>query len=96
MPSRMTADIAVNAFRMALFRQKREAPEVVHSGRGSQYASDNFRGFHRKGNPTNQHTFVRYYRQSQNRLRCVNRIELFSGQRSATGPSLGATQIQIR
>lgn len=43
MSSRMTADIAVNAFRMALFRQKREAPKMVHSDRGSQYASDDFR-----------------------------------------------------
>jgi len=43
MSSRMTADIVVDAFRMALFRQKRQAPQVMHSDRGSQYASDAFR-----------------------------------------------------
>jgi len=43
MSSRMTADIVVNAFRMALFRQKRRAPVLVHSDRGCQYASDLFR-----------------------------------------------------
>ena len=43
MSSRMTADLVVNAFRMALFRQKRKAPRLVHSDRGSQYASDAFR-----------------------------------------------------
>lgn len=43
MASRMTADIVVDAFRMALFRQKRKAPDMVHSDRGSQYASDAFR-----------------------------------------------------
>jgi putative transposase len=43
MSSRMTADIVVDAFRMALFRQKRKAPQIMHSDRGSQYASDAFR-----------------------------------------------------
>jgi transposase InsO family protein len=43
MSERMTADLVVNAFRMALFRQKRKAPNLVHSDRGSQYASDAFR-----------------------------------------------------
>jgi transposase InsO family protein len=43
MSERMTADLAVNAFRMALFRQKRKAPKLVHSDRGSQYASEAFR-----------------------------------------------------
>ncbi len=43
MSSRMTADLVVNAFRMALFRQKRKAPRLVHSDRGSQYASEAFR-----------------------------------------------------
>jgi len=43
MASRMTADLVVNAFRMALFRQKRQAPAIVHSDRGSQYASEAFR-----------------------------------------------------
>jgi putative transposase len=43
MSPRMTADIVVNAFRMALFRQKRQAPKLVHSDRGSQYASQEFR-----------------------------------------------------
>ncbi len=43
MAPRMTADIVVSAFRMALFRQKRKAPDMVHSDRGSQYASDAFR-----------------------------------------------------
>lgn len=43
MSERMTADLAVDAFRMALFRQKRQAPRIVHSDRGSQYASEAFR-----------------------------------------------------
>jgi len=43
MSSRMTADIVVDAFRMAVFRQKRQAPAMVHSDRGSQYASEVFR-----------------------------------------------------
>ena len=43
MSSRMTADIVVDAFRMALFRQKRNAPKIMHSDRGSQYASEAFR-----------------------------------------------------
>jgi len=43
MSSRMTSDIVVAAFRMALFRQKRNAPQIMHSDRGSQYASDAFR-----------------------------------------------------
>jgi transposase InsO family protein len=42
MSSRMTADLVVNAFRMGLFRQHR-APRMVHSDRGSQYASEAFR-----------------------------------------------------
>lgn len=42
--SRMTADLVVNAFRMALFRRRMKAPEIVHSDRGSQYASASFRG----------------------------------------------------
>jgi len=42
MAPRMTADIVVDAFRMAIFRQKHK-PEIVHSDRGSQYASDAFR-----------------------------------------------------
>jgi putative transposase len=43
MSSRMTADLVVDAFRMATFRQKRRAPRIMHSDRGSQYASDAFR-----------------------------------------------------
>ena len=43
MSERMTADLVVDAFRMALFRQKRQAPKLVHSDRGSQYASESFR-----------------------------------------------------
>jgi transposase InsO family protein len=43
MAPRMTADLVVDAFRMALFRQKLQAPRLVHSDRGSQYASDAFR-----------------------------------------------------
>jgi transposase InsO family protein len=42
MSTRMTADLVVNAFRMATFRQRR-APRIVHSDRGSQYASQMFR-----------------------------------------------------
>lgn len=43
MSSRMTADLVVDAFRMAIFRQKRQIPNIVHSDRGSQYASGDFR-----------------------------------------------------
>lgn len=43
MSERMKADLVVNAFRMAIFRQKRKAPKIVHSDRGSQYASEAFR-----------------------------------------------------
>lgn len=43
MASRMTADLVVDAFRMAVFRQKRQIPNIVHSDRGSQYASGDFR-----------------------------------------------------
>ncbi len=43
MASRMTADLVVDAFRMAIFRQKRQIPNIVHSDRGSQYASGHFR-----------------------------------------------------
>lgn len=43
MSSRMKADLVVDAFRMAIFRQKRQIPNIVHSDRGSQYASGDFR-----------------------------------------------------
>lgn len=43
MSERIKADLVVDAFRMALFRQKQKAPKVVHSDRGSQYASEIFR-----------------------------------------------------
>lgn len=42
MSSRMTADIVVDAFRLGVFRQK-AVPTLVHSDRGSQYASHDFR-----------------------------------------------------
>ena len=42
MSSRMTADLVIDAFRMGVLRQKR-APLMVHSDRGSQYASGAFR-----------------------------------------------------
>lgn len=47
MSARMTADLVVDAFRMAVFRQK-QAPLMVHSDRGSQYASEKFRDELRK------------------------------------------------
>ncbi len=43
MAPRMTANIVVDAFRMALFKEKRHTPAIVHSDRGSQYASEVFR-----------------------------------------------------
>lgn len=43
MSTTMTADLVVNAFRMGMSNRGR-APIVVHSDRGSQYASDLFRG----------------------------------------------------
>lgn len=42
MSARMTSDLVVDAFRMGVSRQMR-APLMVHSDRGSQYASDHFR-----------------------------------------------------
>lgn len=42
MSARMTADLVVDAFRMAVSRQGK-APLMVHSDRGSQYASEKFR-----------------------------------------------------
>lgn len=42
MEKNMTADIVVNAFKMGVLKQGR-APIVVHSDRGSQYASSVFR-----------------------------------------------------
>lgn len=42
MSPRMTADLVIDALRMGIFRQKK-APLMVHSDRGSQYASDAFR-----------------------------------------------------
>lgn len=47
MSSRMTADLVVEAFRMAVSRQQ-QAPLMVHSDRGSQYASEKFRDELRK------------------------------------------------
>jgi putative transposase len=49
MSSRMTTDIVLNAFRMALFRQK-QTPGIVHSDLGSQYASADFRNEIKKYN----------------------------------------------
>lgn len=43
MSDRMTADLIVNAYEMATQRRKILAPSLVHSDRGSQYASDLFR-----------------------------------------------------
>lgn len=42
MSSRMTANLVIDAFRMGVFRQGK-APLMVHSDRGSQYASESFR-----------------------------------------------------
>jgi len=42
MSDRMKADLVANAFRMGIFRQHRP-PKMVHSDRGSQYASELFR-----------------------------------------------------
>ena len=39
----MTADLIVNAYEMATQRRRILAPSLVHSDRGSQYASDLFR-----------------------------------------------------
>jgi putative transposase len=43
MSERMTADLVVNAFEMGVDNQG-NAPIVAHSDRGSQYASDSYRG----------------------------------------------------
>ena len=43
MNERMTADLVLSAFQMASDRQGVVAPELVHSDRGSQYASEAFR-----------------------------------------------------
>jgi len=43
MAERMTAQLVVDAFEMGLARRGGEWPKIVHSDRGSQYASDLFR-----------------------------------------------------
>jgi len=43
MSDRMTADLVVSAFDMAVQRRGIAAPKLVHSDRGSQYASEAFR-----------------------------------------------------
>jgi putative transposase len=43
MSQTMTADLVLDAFRMGTARRGDQAPIVVHSDRGSQYASDLFR-----------------------------------------------------
>lgn len=48
MSDRMTADIVVSAFQMATLRQGVTAPRIVHSDRGSQYASELFRNMLKK------------------------------------------------
>lgn len=42
MSNRMTADLVLNAFRMAVFRRGKQVNPLVHSDRGSQYASELF------------------------------------------------------
>ena len=42
MSSRMKKELVLNAFRMAKKRRGNQAPKMVHSDRGSQYASDMF------------------------------------------------------
>lgn len=42
MSNRLTADLVLNAFVMAKFRRNPKAQPMVHSDRGSQYASDLF------------------------------------------------------
>lgn len=44
MSSRMTADLVVNAFKMAIGKRGRNVSPMIHSDRGSQYASSLFRG----------------------------------------------------
>jgi putative transposase len=43
MSERMTADLACDALRMAIFRRKRPKGVIVHSDRGSQYCSHIYR-----------------------------------------------------
>ncbi len=43
MSSRINKDLVLDAFRMAKMRRGNKAPKMVHSDRGSQYASDLFR-----------------------------------------------------
>jgi transposase InsO family protein len=43
MNERMTADLVISAYEMAVQRRGVRAPELVHSDRGSQYASEAFR-----------------------------------------------------
>jgi transposase InsO family protein len=43
MSERMTADLACDALRMAIFRRKRPINVIVHSDRGSQYCSHAYR-----------------------------------------------------
>ena len=43
MSSRMTSDLVVNAFQMAIAKRDRKVNPMIHSDRGSQYASKLFR-----------------------------------------------------
>ncbi len=43
MSSRMKADVVCNALTMATWRRRPEAGLIVHSDRGSQYASNQYR-----------------------------------------------------
>jgi len=43
MSARINSALVVDAFRMAMFKNKRQAPRIMHTDRGSQYASDDFR-----------------------------------------------------
>jgi len=52
MSDRITQDIVINAFLMAVWRRKPEAGLIFHSDRGSQYAANDFRGL------LDQHGFI--------------------------------------
>ena len=48
--SRIDSDLVVNAFRRATYQGKRLPPLIMHTDRGSQYASDDFRAELKKHN----------------------------------------------
>jgi len=50
MSSRINSDLVVDAFNRAIYQGKRQPPRIMHTDRGSQYASADFRSVLKKNN----------------------------------------------